>query len=64
MGKNRDKLKKNPNPPQLLRNTNPVIRIARTMKRAEPMKKLGKNRDKQVRTPKPMNTNITIPREI
>jgi len=64
MRKNRDKLKKNPNPPQPLRNTNPVVRIARTTKRPESMEKPSKNRNKKMRTPKPMNTNIAIPREV
>jgi hypothetical protein len=64
MGKNRDKLKKNPNPPQPLRSTNPVVRITRTAKRSEPMEKPSKDRDKEVGTPKPMNTNTAIPREV
>jgi hypothetical protein len=64
MRENRDKLEKNPNPLQPLRNTNTVVRVARTMKRLEPMEKPSKNRNKQMRTPKPMNTNIAIPREV
>jgi hypothetical protein len=34
------------------------------MKRLELVEKPSKNRNKQVRTPKPMNTNIAIPREV
>jgi hypothetical protein len=64
MRKNRDKLEKNPNPPQPLRNTNPVVRVARTTKRTEPMEKPSKNRNKQMGTPKPMDTNTAIPREV
>jgi hypothetical protein len=64
MRKNRDKLKKNPNSLQPFRNANPVVRIARTTKRTEPMEKPGKNRDEEVGTPKPMNTNTAIPREV
>jgi len=64
MRKNRDKLEKNPNPLQPLRNTNPIVRITRTTKRPEPVEKSSKNRNKEVRTPKPMNTNIAIPREV
>jgi hypothetical protein len=64
MGENRGKLEKNPKALQLLRNTNTVVRIARTMKRLELVEKPSKNRNKQVRTPKPMNTNIAIPREV
>jgi hypothetical protein len=64
MRKNRGKLKKNPKTLQLLRNTNPVIRVARVAKRTEPMEKPGKNRDKQMRTSKPMNTSITMSRKV
>jgi hypothetical protein len=64
MGENRDKLKKNPDTLQFLRNTNTVVGIARAAKRTEPMEKPGKNRDKKMGTPKPMNTNITIPRKV
>jgi hypothetical protein len=46
VGKYRDKLEKNPNPLQPLRNTNPVVRVARTAKRAEPMEKSSENRNK------------------
>jgi hypothetical protein len=64
MWENRDKLKEDPSTLQPLRYANPIIRITRTTKRLEPMKKPSKNRNKEVRTPKPMNTNTTIPREI
>jgi hypothetical protein len=64
MGKNRDKLKKNPDTLQFLRNTNIVVGIARAAKRTKPMEKPGKNRDKKMGTPKPVNTDTTIPREI
>jgi hypothetical protein len=64
MGKNGDELKKNPNPPQPLRNTDLIVRIARTAKRAEPVEKPSKNRDEEVGTSKPMNTNTAIPREV
>jgi hypothetical protein len=61
---NRDKLEKNPNLSQPLRNADPVVRVTRTTKRLELVEKPGKNRDKQMRTSKPMNTNTAIPREI
>jgi hypothetical protein len=64
MGEERDKLKKNPNIFQLPRNTNPVVRITRTTKRTKAVEKSSKNRDKKVRPPEPMNTNITISKEI
>jgi hypothetical protein len=64
MWENRDKLEKNPNPLQPLRNTNPIVRITRTTKRPEPVEKSGKNRDKKMRTPKPMGTGMVIPRKI
>jgi hypothetical protein len=34
------------------------------MKRLEPMEKPSKNRDEEVGTPKPMNTNTAMPEEI
>jgi hypothetical protein len=64
MGEKRDKLKDDPNPPQLLRNANLVVRVAGTTERSEPMEKPSKNRDEEVGTSKPMNTNTAIPREV
>jgi hypothetical protein len=64
MGENRDKLKKNPHTLQFLRNTNTVVGIARVAKRTEPMEKPGKNKDKQMRTSKPMNTSITMSKKV
>ena len=64
MRKKRNELEKNPNSLQPLRYTNLVVRIARTTKRTEAMKEPSKNRSKKMRTPKPMNTNVTIPRKI
>jgi hypothetical protein len=64
MGKKRNKFKKNPNSLQPPRNTNPVVRVAGTTKRTEAMEKPSKNKDKKMGTPKPMNTSITMPREI
>jgi hypothetical protein len=64
MGENRDKLKKNPDTLQFLRNTNPVVGIARAAKRTEPMEKPGENRGEKMRTPKPVNTNTAMPKEI
>jgi hypothetical protein len=46
MGENRDKLEKNPNSLQPLRNTNPVVRVARTTKGLELVENPSKNRDK------------------
>jgi len=64
VGEKGDKLKKNPGTPQFLRNTNTIVGITRAAKGTELMEKPGKNRDKKMRTPKPMNTNITIPRKV
>jgi len=49
---------------QPLRNTNPVVRITRTMKGLEHMKNPSKNRDKQMKAIKPMNTDTTTPKEV
>jgi hypothetical protein len=46
MRENRGKLEKNPKNLQLLRNTNSVVRIARTTKILEVVEKLSKNRGK------------------
>jgi len=64
MRRERDKLEKNPKTLQLLRNTNSVVRIAGTTKRLEVVEKPGKNRGKKMRTPEPMNTNISVLKEI
>jgi hypothetical protein len=64
MRQKRPELHMNPKTPKPPRNTNLVIRIANITKSLEIRQKLSKNRSKQMRTPKPMNTGRTVSRDV
>jgi len=54
----------NPKTLKLLRNANPVVRIAATIKSLEIRHEFSKNRGNQVRTPEPVNTGKIMSKDV